>query len=173
RRALDRVSLGMLRDRPVYRFVAGGKGTAIFGDTGETLESLSPDQAVGIAREFASEQASAPWYVEHLTEPDQWTLQNRASLPVHRVALGDRVGPDDHLALHRRLRHVPLRLGVGCLAVLADCALSTEARPVALALRRHDEMASLRGSPLRVDDIHLDFQRPVVDGPVGLESRQL
>ena len=98
RRAPDRVSIGMLRDRPVYRFVAGGKRTAIFGDTGETLESLSPDQAVGIAREFASEQASAPWYVEHLTEPDQWTLQNRASLPLHRVALGDRADTEVYIS---------------------------------------------------------------------------
>jgi hypothetical protein len=94
----DRASIGMLGDRPVYRFVSGGRRTAIFGDTGETLQRLSADQAVGLARGFAPEHASTVRYVGHLTEPDQWTLQNRGSLPLHRVSLGDAADTDLYIS---------------------------------------------------------------------------
>ena len=51
--------------------------------------------------------------------------------------------------------------------------LPPEARPVTLPVRRHDEMAPLRRSALRLDDEHVDLQRPDVDDALGLEFRQL
>jgi hypothetical protein len=93
-----RARIGMLGDRPVYRLFTGGERTAIFGDTGETLEGLTPDQVVGLARGFAPEHTSTIRYVEYLKEPDQWTLQDRASLPVHRVSLGDAADTDFYIS---------------------------------------------------------------------------
>ena len=80
--------LTMVRGRPVYRF-----GTrTVYADTGEPLELLSRDQAVATADDFEPGHAATLSYDARLTEPDQWTLQSSAFLPLHRIALGD---PDD------------------------------------------------------------------------------
>jgi hypothetical protein len=83
------VRLGMHGERPVYRF--GTSGT-VFADTGELLEPLTTEAAVAVAASFAPEHAATPRHDGRLLEPDQWTLQSRAFLPLHRVALGD---PED------------------------------------------------------------------------------
>jgi len=77
--------LEVLAGRPVYRF-----GTAtVWADTGERLDALGADQVLRVAGDFAPEHGATLAYDALLTEPDQWTLQSRAWLPLHRVALGD------------------------------------------------------------------------------------
>ena len=84
-----RILVGMLRDRPVYRFSGAGGWTTVFADTGDALDALDADDAVAIARRFAPERAATTRYDARLTDPDQWTLQSRAYFPLHRVRLGD------------------------------------------------------------------------------------
>jgi hypothetical protein len=83
--------LGMHDGRPVYRFGARG---AVFADTGEPLAPLSAADAENVARRFAPEHATTTRHDRRLEAPDQWTLQIRAHLPLHRVALGDAEGTE-------------------------------------------------------------------------------
>ena len=87
--SLQRVLVGMLGDRPVYRFSAGGQWTTVFADSGEVLESLSVKKALEIARHFAPAHATSVSYDARLTDPDQWTLQSLAFMPMHRIGLDD------------------------------------------------------------------------------------
>jgi hypothetical protein len=88
----QRVRIGMFAARPVYRLFAGGRWTTVFADTGTPLDPLTAEQALDEARRFAPEHASTIRYDARLTEPDQWTLESRALLPMHRIALGDASG---------------------------------------------------------------------------------
>lgn len=81
--------VGMLGDRPVYRFDQGLRSSTVFADTGEPLEALTRDEAIQLVGGFVPEHATTLTYDAFLTEPDQWTLQSRGLLPMHRVALGD------------------------------------------------------------------------------------
>src|SRR5262249_18620335 len=67
----------------------------------------SADQAVDEARRFAPEHASTVRYDARLVEPDQWTLQSRAMLPLHRVALGD--GAGSYLYLSERTGEIAVK----------------------------------------------------------------
>jgi hypothetical protein len=90
--ALAGVRIGMLGERPVYRFLGGAGAGAVFADTGRPLDPLSPDQALAVVAGLVPEHAATLRHDGRLGEPDQWTLQSRASLPLHRVALGDEAG---------------------------------------------------------------------------------
>ena len=87
--AAQRVRIGMFADRPVYRLFAAGRWTTVFADTGRRLDELTRAEALDQARRFAPEHAATVRYDTRLTEPDQWTLESRALLPMHRIALGD------------------------------------------------------------------------------------
>lgn len=87
--SVQRVRVGMFAGRPVYRLYSAGRWTTVFADTGELLDELTRAQALDEARQFAPEHASTLRYDTHLTDPDQWTLESRALLPMHRIALGD------------------------------------------------------------------------------------
>ena len=84
-----RIVIGMLGDRPVYRFVGAGGLTTVYADTGAALDGLDAVAAADIARRFAPEHAATTRYDALLRDPDQWTLQSGAYLPLHRVRLGD------------------------------------------------------------------------------------
>ena len=86
------VWLAMLDSRPVYRVSSRGRITTIFADTGLPLGSLTVEQAVAAAGAFLHRPAATLHYDAQLTEPDQWTLQMRSLLPVHRVLAGDDEG---------------------------------------------------------------------------------
>jgi hypothetical protein len=88
----QRVKVAMLGGRPAYRFLARGRWTAVFADTGERFDAFTKDQALAETARFAREHAATLRYDAHLIEPDQWTLESRALLPMHRVALGDADG---------------------------------------------------------------------------------
>jgi len=83
------VRLAMLDSRPVYRVASRGRITTIFADTGEPLLSLTKAQAVAAAGAFLDRPAGTLHYDAQLIQPDQWTLQMRPLLPVHRVLAGD------------------------------------------------------------------------------------
>lgn len=85
-----RIVVGMLGDRPVYRFAGGSGWTTVFADSGDPLADLSPDEALAVARRFAPEHAATAAYDTRLTAPDQWTLQSGVFFPLHRIRLGDR-----------------------------------------------------------------------------------
>lgn len=92
RSTVQQIRVGMFGDRPVYRAVVRGRRTTIFADNGETLAVLTPDQATAAAIRFAPASESTIRYDTRLPEPDQWTLQSRGLLPMHRLSLGDADG---------------------------------------------------------------------------------
>jgi hypothetical protein len=79
----------MLLQRPIYRLFDGRTSRIIFADTGEPLPPLTPDVALAVARALVPEHASTVHYDALIDRPDQWTMGQRAAMPVHRVALGD------------------------------------------------------------------------------------
>jgi len=85
----DRLRVGMLGRRPVYRFTRDGEWSTVFADDGRPLRGLTAGEAIALAHQFAPEFARGIQYDAHLTDPDQWTLQLRGLMPMHRVALGD------------------------------------------------------------------------------------
>ena len=88
-RPAQRLRVGMLDRRPVYRVHDGDRWTTVFADSGERLTAPDAAFAVTQAKAFAPEHARTIRYDARIEEPDQWTLQIRALLPAHRVALGD------------------------------------------------------------------------------------
>jgi hypothetical protein len=87
----DRVQLGMFGDRPVYRFGGGRAQTIIYADTGDFFEGVDKDGAEKVARRYAPGYSGPLRYEGYLTEgdPDQWTLQAGAVMPMYRFALDD------------------------------------------------------------------------------------
>ena len=92
---VDRVRIGMLGDRPVYRFGSSrrsgafGSARIVFADTGEVLSHVGRAEAESIARRYAPGYDGPFHYDGYLAEPDQWTLQARGQMPMHRFALDD------------------------------------------------------------------------------------
>lgn len=87
----DRVRVGMLGDRPVYRLHADGLWTTMYADTGEVLRAVSEAEALTIASRLWPEHASTLSGAGRIVQPDQWTLDGGLPrfLPMQRVALGD------------------------------------------------------------------------------------
>ncbi|MXZ39248.1 MAG: hypothetical protein F4230_00730 [Holophagales bacterium] len=86
------VRLGMAGERPVYRLRTARGWTAVYADSGSPLLQVSETQALEIASSWvAGNDVTAPptaatlTYDAYLTRPDQWSLQIRALLPLHRV----------------------------------------------------------------------------------------
>jgi len=85
----QRLRIGMFLGRPVYRALIQGRWTTIFADDDRAMTGVTREGALAEATRFALEKASTIRYDAKIAEPDQWTLQSRALLPMHRVALGD------------------------------------------------------------------------------------
>ena len=96
--ALLGARIGMLGARPIYRFGAGVDAGAVYADTGRRLSPFTPETALSAVANWYPEHAEALRHDDHLTEPDQWTLQSRAELPLHRIALGDAKGTRVYLS---------------------------------------------------------------------------
>ena len=103
----DRLRVGMLGQRPVYRFARGGEWSAVFADDGRLLNGLTGEQAMMLARQFSPEFADSARYDTHLADADQWTLTVRALTPVHRIALGD--SDDTYLYVSDRTGEVVMK----------------------------------------------------------------
>ena len=105
---VDRVQVGMLQGRPVYRF-GGREQTIVFADTGELFAGITMADAEPIARRYAPGHSGPLRHAAVITatEPDQWTIQARAQMPMHRFDLDD---PDDtHLYVSEVTGDVVLR----------------------------------------------------------------
>jgi hypothetical protein len=102
----DRVHVGMIGTRPVYRF-GGRDQTIIYADNGEFFAGINKDQAVAVARRYAPGHTGPLRYLTYLTEPDQWTLQARNAMPMHVFALDD--ADDTHLYVSEVSGDVELR----------------------------------------------------------------
>ncbi|MGQ0734443.1 MAG: PepSY domain-containing protein [Acidobacteriota bacterium] len=87
------VQVTTLGTRPVYRF-GGASPATVFADQPATLSAVSADEAMTLAREFAADRTGRLRYVGLLSRSDQWTLQSRADLPLHHVALDDDAGEE-------------------------------------------------------------------------------
>jgi hypothetical protein len=85
----DRLRIGMLNGRPVYRFAAPRGWRTVFADNGERLTRLTENDAVALARPF---EPASPGETRHdalLLDSDQWTFGVRSLVPLHRIVLGD------------------------------------------------------------------------------------
>lgn len=89
----ERLRVGMLHGRPVYRFLQEGAWTTVYADSGRAVRRLSNEEAVAIVREQFPE-VPAPQHAGRITDPDQWTLDGGLPrfLPMHRVSFDDAAG---------------------------------------------------------------------------------
>lgn len=87
-RSPNGVELGMLLGRPVYRF-PGRAPVGVFADDGTTVGDVTKDDAMRVAAEWSPPSTATARYEQTLTISDQWTLQARQHLPIHKIALGD------------------------------------------------------------------------------------
>lgn len=83
--------LGMLGRRPVYRS-GPPDPAAVFADDGSPLGGLSAAEALAVADAFEPGHGGTLRHETLLEAPDQWTLETRALLPMHRISLGDAAG---------------------------------------------------------------------------------
>ena len=84
-----RLTLTTVLDRPAYQFSARGTRT-VFADNGETLAELSASSARRVAAQFMDLPESQIPDAAILSEPDQWTLQNR--FPIYKFEVRDDAG---------------------------------------------------------------------------------
>jgi hypothetical protein len=85
----NRVTLLTVMDRPAYRFAVGRSNVTVFADTGDLLEDVGQQQALKIAAGFTKLPESQLHYAGEVTEPDQWTLEERRILPAHKITVDD------------------------------------------------------------------------------------
>jgi uncharacterized iron-regulated membrane protein len=86
-----RVQLLTVMDRPAYRI----SGATVFADTGEFMEPVSVRQAKSVAARFMQLGEDRISHVATLTStPDQWTLAQGRSLPLHRFRVDDAEGTE-------------------------------------------------------------------------------
>jgi hypothetical protein len=87
--SFERLKVGMLGGRPLYRFGTGRNETLVYADDAHIVEGVGRAEAEAIARRYAPGYAGLVRYDGYVTEPDQWTLQARGLMPMHRFALDD------------------------------------------------------------------------------------
>jgi hypothetical protein len=103
----ERVQVGMLRGRPIYRFGAREQ-TIVFADTGESFDGMVGEaEARQAARRYAPGYGGEIRLAGYLTDPDQWTLSSRGELPMYRFVLDDEAGT--HLYVSEVTGDVALR----------------------------------------------------------------
>jgi hypothetical protein len=92
-----RATLLTVMGRPVYRFSSGGFVT-VFADSGDVLEQIGQAEALRIASSFSGLPAEKLIYAGEITEPDQWTLENRRALPMQKVVVRDDAGTNLYIS---------------------------------------------------------------------------
>jgi hypothetical protein len=84
----QQIRLATFDGRPVYRFRSGRDEAIVYADTGELQEQFTRAMADRIAAAWTSRSVSRP-EVDTLNDVDQWTLQQRAALPLWRYSWDD------------------------------------------------------------------------------------
>ena len=84
-RSPDRAALFTVMDRPAYRF----GGTTVFADNGELLGDIGVAGSRAVAGRFTGLPDTQIHFAGTLTQPDQWTLTNNRSMPLHKFHIDD------------------------------------------------------------------------------------
>jgi len=81
----ENITLLTVMDRPAYRI----DGQTIFADTGETLDEVDQQKAMIIASQYMKVPQEKVRYLELLQQADQWTIERRGQLPLHKILIDD------------------------------------------------------------------------------------
>ena len=90
--AVERVTIGMLNGRPVYRVLPhGARWFSVYADTGAAVGSLDANGAIQSAAIFSGRQAAALTRAKEIDDVDQWTVYpaSRPYLPFQLVSGND------------------------------------------------------------------------------------
>ena len=87
------VTLLTVMDRPAYRF-AGRETVTVFADTGERLIQVGGAGAIRIAGSFMDLPRERMRYAGVLDAPDQWTIDWRGRMPLHKIRVDDDAGTE-------------------------------------------------------------------------------
>src|SRR5690606_29445249 len=94
------VSLRTLMGRPVYEFRERGYDNALlYADTGELVETVSETDAARIASDFLAIPQQQFEYAGTINDVDQWTLTQRADLPMHKFTANDGLGTEVYVSI--------------------------------------------------------------------------
>ena len=80
------------RTRPVYSFASSRGPVTVLADGGSIFRGMGRDDAAEVVRRHLGRTEVDIDSHRRLEEPDQWTLQSRELLPMHRFELGDETG---------------------------------------------------------------------------------
>lgn len=94
------VSLRTLMGRPVYEFREPGYDNALlYADTGELVETVNEADAARIASDFLAIPQRQFEYAGTINDVDQWTLTQRADLPMHKFTADDGLGTEVYVSI--------------------------------------------------------------------------
>ncbi|MEY4642245.1 MAG: hypothetical protein RLZZ227_2239 [Pseudomonadota bacterium] len=97
------VSLRTVMGRPVYEFLEPGyDDVLIYADTGAPVGQLREQDAARIAGDFLAIPPEEFSYVGVVNDVDQWTLTQRADLPMHKFTAGDGLGTEVYVSDARK-----------------------------------------------------------------------
>lgn len=95
---VDAVTLRTVEGRPAYRLRAGGRTAVVFADTGATAGPVDATRARSIAARFAGAPPQRVRHESRLLRPDQWTIAEGGSFPLHRLSVEDGRGSTVYVA---------------------------------------------------------------------------
>jgi hypothetical protein len=95
-----RASLTTVQDRPAYRFASPYGTATVFADTGEPFDEIDIDASRNVAAKFLGVSASSIELARTLENVDQWTLQMRRDLPLHKFTVDDDAGTEVYVSPH-------------------------------------------------------------------------
>jgi hypothetical protein len=88
---IDRLTIGTLEGRPLYKITSRGRTSYSFADTGDAVPVVDDQQAIRIARNFAGTVHEVR-YDARLVDADQWSFAVRGRMPMHRIIVDDPPG---------------------------------------------------------------------------------
>jgi uncharacterized iron-regulated membrane protein len=88
RPAIGRITVGAILDRPVYRIGGRSGSSIVYADDGSVLGAVDAAMAKAIAARFVRVSEDKLKY-SFITEADQWTLEDRRQLPLHKFDVDD------------------------------------------------------------------------------------
>ena len=81
----ESVTLLTVMGRPAYRI----NGQTIFADNGDALDEVYQQKAMVIASQYMEAPQDKVRYLELLHQADQWTIEARGQLPLHKIEIDD------------------------------------------------------------------------------------
>ncbi len=94
------VSLRTLMGRPVYEFREPGYDNAlVYADTGAKVDTLTQADAKRVASDFLAIPEELFAYAGEIDDVDQWTLTQRADLPMYKFEVDDGIGTEVYVSI--------------------------------------------------------------------------